>query len=310
MTPTADQLDHLIGHTANRALTPDEHALLRDGIRALRAILAGSLEATLSATLGRPSLGTYHQQVVKQLATAEDELGQWRRQGRRTERYRAAWQNARRRARQQHAIVERYRAEHLATLTTCAGQAEARIAAVRELHQPDGRQLGTRNDGAYGLVDPACAACGAEGMATPWPCPTIRALDGVTTDTAGNVTPLQFRQVGAPPTQLPAASIPQLADLYATITAQARVEAATREAGISAALTDAGFTVVRTQPVEQIAAEPATLGQLHKRLTSTLPSQLGRHPGQIGNLTGIPAIADSTLPTGEIHLRPHPKPAP
>ncbi|MFG3228141.1 hypothetical protein ACGF07_25615 [Kitasatospora sp. NPDC048194] len=78
MTPTAEQLDHLIGHTSGRALTPDEHAALRAGVRALRAVLAGSLEATLSATLGRPSLGTYHQQVVKQLATAEDELAQWR----------------------------------------------------------------------------------------------------------------------------------------------------------------------------------------------------------------------------------------
>ncbi|WP_327679543.1 hypothetical protein [Kitasatospora sp. NBC_00458] len=36
LPPTAEQLDHLIGHTDHRPLTPDEHALLRAGVRLLR----------------------------------------------------------------------------------------------------------------------------------------------------------------------------------------------------------------------------------------------------------------------------------
>ncbi|MFE5582527.1 hypothetical protein [Kitasatospora sp. NPDC056531] len=136
------------------------------------------------------------------------------------------------------------------------------------------------------------------------------ALDGATTNTATSITPPQLRQAGEIPPQPPAAPLPQLATLYATITAQARTEAAKREVKISAALTNAGYTVVRTQPVEEIAAEPATLVRLHKHLTSTPPSRLGVHPGQIGDFTGFPAIADNTVPPGEVHLRPHPKTAP
>ncbi|WBP89507.1 hypothetical protein [Kitasatospora cathayae] len=109
--PTADQLDHLIGHTDHRALTPDEAAALRDGVQRLRAQLAGA-----GAAVRRAPSGAY--------------VTQLRRQAARADRYRAAWQNARRRAQQQHSIVERYRAEHLATLTTRAEQAEARIIAL------------------------------------------------------------------------------------------------------------------------------------------------------------------------------------
>ncbi|MFB7907669.1 hypothetical protein ACFC1T_14650 [Kitasatospora sp. NPDC056076] len=73
--PTAEQLDHLIGHTANRALTPDEHALLRDRVQRLRAQLAGT-----GAAVRRAPSGTYHQQVTQQLRDAETELGQRRQQ--------------------------------------------------------------------------------------------------------------------------------------------------------------------------------------------------------------------------------------
>ena len=45
-----------------------------------------------------------------------------------------------------------------------AGQAEARIQAVRELHH---------HDVFRGHLDNGCAICGHD-----WPCPTIRALDG------------------------------------------------------------------------------------------------------------------------------------
>ncbi|MEV7770500.1 hypothetical protein [Kitasatospora sp. NPDC086791] len=40
----------------------------------------------------------YQQQLAQQLRAAEDELAKWRRQGRRADRYRAAWHNARMRA--------------------------------------------------------------------------------------------------------------------------------------------------------------------------------------------------------------------
>ena len=50
-----------------------------------------------------------------------------------------------------------------------ADQAEARIKAVRELHQHGGSMF----DGALGDHTPVCASCLEE-----WPCPTIRALDG------------------------------------------------------------------------------------------------------------------------------------
>ncbi|MFJ9448190.1 hypothetical protein ACIRRH_41200 [Kitasatospora sp. NPDC101235] len=51
MTPTPEQLDHLIGHTANRALSPDEHALLRAGVQRLRAALADALSTALGIAL-------------------------------------------------------------------------------------------------------------------------------------------------------------------------------------------------------------------------------------------------------------------
>jgi hypothetical protein len=59
--PSAEQLDHLIGHTDHRPLTPDEHAALRVGVRQLRASLAGT-----AAALRRASSGAFHQQVAKE----------------------------------------------------------------------------------------------------------------------------------------------------------------------------------------------------------------------------------------------------
>jgi hypothetical protein len=56
-----------------------------------------------------------------------------------------------------------------------AQEAEARVAAVRALHQPVTDRTGwTRSD--YDTVNPACSACGSEDNAVPWPCPTTRAL--------------------------------------------------------------------------------------------------------------------------------------
>jgi hypothetical protein len=77
--PNAEQLDHLIGHTDHRSLTPDEHARLRAGIQQLRASLAGT-----GAALRRAPSGAYVNQLQQQAARAS--------------RYRSAWHNARRRA--------------------------------------------------------------------------------------------------------------------------------------------------------------------------------------------------------------------
>jgi hypothetical protein len=79
MNPSAEQLDHLIGHTDHRALTAEEHAALRAGIQQLRASLAGT-----GAALRRAPSGAYVTQLRQQAARAD--------------RYRGAWQSARRRA--------------------------------------------------------------------------------------------------------------------------------------------------------------------------------------------------------------------
>lgn len=96
--PTAEQLDHLLGTADRRRLTTDEAALLRAGVRQLRASLAGA-----GAAVRRAQAGAYVAQLQRQAARAN--------------RYRAAWQSARRRASQQRDIVERYRADHIAELT-------------------------------------------------------------------------------------------------------------------------------------------------------------------------------------------------
>ncbi|MFD7410138.1 hypothetical protein [Kitasatospora purpeofusca] len=102
--PTAPQLDALLGTADRRRLTTDEAALLRAGVRQLRASLAGA-----GAAVRRAPSGAYHQQVV-------------------------------------------HRAE----------QAEARITAVRALHQ---------------RFENRCGDCYNPDYPEPWPCPTIRALD-------------------------------------------------------------------------------------------------------------------------------------
>lgn len=53
-----------------------------------------------------------------------------------------------------------------------------RIAADRKLihrHQPVHDRTGWSN-GEYDTVNPACATCGSEDSAVPWPCDTIRDL--------------------------------------------------------------------------------------------------------------------------------------
>lgn len=56
------------------------------------------------------------------------------------------------------------------------------IGRIREIHQPDPspRSGWNSDDGPseYGTIERACRECGATDMAVPWPCPTIRAIDG------------------------------------------------------------------------------------------------------------------------------------
>lgn len=60
------------------------------------------------------------------------------------------------------------------------GNAEAALARVRDLHQPDSDvRAGWKSDddpAAYGRIARACAQCGAHDLAVRWPCPTFRAL--------------------------------------------------------------------------------------------------------------------------------------
>jgi predicted nucleic acid-binding Zn-ribbon protein len=132
----------------------------------------------------------YTQDLIKQrdramadLRAAEDELGKRRQQvadltdelsatRARVIRYRNAWQNARCRAAEYRAAVDRTVAaaergtDDLARIAhdqlTRAEQAEARIAAVRELHNAD----------RSNPLGPWCPECTCS-----WPCPTITAFD-------------------------------------------------------------------------------------------------------------------------------------
>jgi hypothetical protein len=76
------------------------------------------------------------------------------------------------------------------------------------------------------------------------------------------------------------------------------------EHAIVSAIEGAGLTIVRTEPVQQVAANPAAVHRMRTEIfqQSVFPRALG----QIGSLTDLPVIADEALPVGEVHLRPHP----
>jgi hypothetical protein len=65
---------------------------------------------------------------------------------------------------------------------------------------------------------------------------------------------------------------------------------------------EAGLTVVRTDPFEEAVVHPDTLGVLRRMVKP----EIGHRPwgGQVGRLINVPVIADTTVPPGEIHLRP------
>lgn len=80
-----------------------------------------------------------------------------------------------------------------------------------------------------------------------------------------------------------------------------------REAvGIAASLTAAGFTVVRTLPMEDVAANPITIGRMHLALATVADDPWTPSPA---GLTGWTVMRDDSLPDGEVHFRPRHKPA-
>ncbi|WP_157875881.1 hypothetical protein [Peterkaempfera griseoplana] len=65
---------------------------------------------------------------------------------------------------------------------------------------------------------------------------------------------------------------------------------------------------VPIEPIQEIAAEPATLDLLTAALRERLP-ELPAAPawfGSVGLLTGIPLVAEPGLPPGIVYGRPHP----
>ncbi|MFG2913326.1 hypothetical protein ACGF0D_10605 [Kitasatospora sp. NPDC048298] len=137
----------------------------------------------------------YQQQLAQQLRAAEDELGTLRR---RVAELTEQRDTTRAGGQERAALLEHARdplepwgghgdawpdiAPAINTLIARAEQAEARIAAVRALHQPATGYTGWGPDdddtpGAYGPISQACSACGSEDNAVRYPCGTIRALD-------------------------------------------------------------------------------------------------------------------------------------
>lgn len=69
--------------------------------------------------------------------------------------------------------------------------------------------------------------------------------------------------------------------------------------------------VVTIEPVQQAAAEPATLDAftavLQARQTG-IPAEPGPVGGRVGSLFDIPLVNDPSLPRGVVYLRPMPRP--
>jgi len=179
-----------------------------------------------------------------------------------------------------------------------AEEAEARIAAVRALHQPDdiGRCAGCR-DPRYSLP-------------VTWPCPTTAALNGPAEQSAGPPQ-LSPASIAAPePVQPP--TLTSMFELAERARAEHDAEQQHLEASIRVTAWVAKLTVRRTEPVEQIAGTPAALGQLTATIAE-LANVTGptRAPGIVNWLTTLPSlplVPDESLPPGEVHLRPHPRP--
>lgn len=73
---------------------------------------------------------------------------------------------------------------------------------------------------------------------------------------------------------------------------------------IAESLAAAGFHVVRTEPVEEAAANPPTIGRMIK--TFAAPGSVPQSTAPIAALTGWNVQTDLSLPDGYVHLRPGP----
>lgn len=91
------------------------------------------------------------------------------------------------------------------------------------------------------------------------------------------------------------------------LAAAARAEVDAKRAKLATAFTamaeEAGLTVVRTDPFEEAVVHPGTLGVLRRMVEPEVGHQ--SWGGQVGSLINVPVIADTTVPPGEIHLRPY-----
>jgi hypothetical protein len=68
------------------------------------------------------------------------------------------------------------------------------------------------------------------------------------------------------------------------------------------------LTFVTAQPVQEIAAEQATLDVLTATLRAMITDRFGTPTAtsQIGSMYGFPLVTDPDLPPGEVHMRPTP----
>jgi len=177
--------------------------------------------------------------------------------------------------------------------------AEARIAAIRTLHQPDdiGRCAGCR-DPRYSLP-------------VTWPCPTTAALDGPAEQSAGPPQ-LSPASIAAPePVQPP--TLTSMFELAERARAEHDAEQQHLEASIRVTAWVAKLTVRRTEPVEQIAGVPAALARLTATIAElasvTAPTRTAGLVNWLTNAPSLPLVPDESLPAGEVHLRPHPRTA-
>jgi hypothetical protein len=159
-------------------------------------------------------------------------------------------------------------------------------------------------------IDPdRCPADCAEGHTYTAPCSgaypdsgSDRGAAEVSRSLGGMVDRMLGGNVGAAFTD-PAPPVPTYADLL-TIATECRVPKPRRTGERSTASTASGLTVVTTDPVEEIAAEPATLDRLKRQFLEVPAGRIGALPGQIGDFFGFPLMVDEGLPPGEVHMRP------
>lgn len=70
------------------------------------------------------------------------------------------------------------------------------------------------------------------------------------------------------------------------------------------------FYVLRTEPVQEIAAHPDTLAELVAALPKAEPQQAPSRAIGLASLVGLPLVPEPELRPGFLHLRPFPRAAP